>query len=432
MPSYKNNRCYEAEEVRLILGLNEIDQVQCSTQQQRALGCVLKKITGAANEALTTKEALQICLESVCCYTEWAVGHACLIDVEYVEPSKSAHVWHLASHKKCRLEAETTKIESLCTLLGRILKERSAIYIADLWRDPRFYKSQVARKIGLRAGAAFPIWIGNEIRGVLEFFSDQEMKLDATLLQFLSNFGTQLGRLADHTGSEQSVPSLSALLLRTQDTERRRIARELHDSAGQSLAAIKMKLCSALKAVNDRPEISSELVECCDLVSECLKEIRTTSHLLHPPLLDELGLAATVRSYVQGYAQRSGIDVKFNIDTGLGRLGRDVEMAFFRVIQEALTNIHRHSGSPTARITIGRSISETFVEIADSGKGLPNAMAGPHGCFSGGIGVGIAGMRERIKELNGGLEIVSTAAGTVIRAAVPRRETRKAAAQLWP
>ncbi len=231
------------------------------------------------------------------------------------------------------------------------------------------------------------------------------------------------GHITDRSSPEQSVPNLSVLLLRTQDAERRRISRELHDSAGQNLAVIKLKLESARKKLNDRSDVGSELAECCDLVSECLKEIRTTSYLLHPPLLDELGLDVAVRSYVEGFAKRSRVDVNINIDGALGRLDHDIEMAFFRVIQEALTNIHRHSGSSIARITIGRGICETFVEIADSGKGMPDAMADPYGSVFGRIGVGIAGMRERMKELSGKLEIYSTSTGTNVRASVPRKTT---------
>ena len=229
------------------------------------------------------------------------------------------------------------------------------------------------------------------------------------------------GHITDRSALERALPNLSALLLRTQDAERRRISRELHDSAGQNLAAIKLKLESVRKRLHDRPDVGSELAECCELVSECLKEIRTTSYLLHPPLLDELGLAAAVRSYIDGYVKRSKVDVNINIDGALGRIDRDIEMAFFRVIQEALTNIHRHSGSSTAGITIGRSMSETFVEIADSGKGMLDPMADPQGSFFGKIGVGIAGMRERMKELGGKLEIYSTSAGTIVRASVPRK-----------
>jgi signal transduction histidine kinase len=414
MPSHKDNPYYEAEEVTMIPELNEINHVQWSPYEQRALGCVLQRITRAAKEAPTAEEALQICLESVCRHTEWAVGHACLIDRKYPD------VWYFAPHKKHRLGPASSKI---LTLLGWVLKQRSAIYIADLWKDPRFHKSEVAREIGLRAGAGFPISMGSEIRGVLEFFSDQAMDLDAILLQFLTTLGMQLGQITDRSGREPKLPSLSVLLLRTQDAERRRISRELHDSTGQHLTAIKMKLESARKGLNDRPDVSNELAECCELVSECVKEIRTTSYLLHPPLLDELGLAAAVRSYVEGYAERSKVDVKFNIDAALSRLGRDVEMAFFRVIQEALTNIHRHSGSATAKITIGRSTSDTFVEIADSGKGMPHMISNPCGSFVGSIGVGIAGMRERIKELNGKLAIFSSSVGTIVRASVPRKQT---------
>jgi signal transduction histidine kinase len=287
----------------------------------------------------------------------------------------------------------------------------------------------VGRELGLRSGCGFPIWTGKEIGGVLEFFSDRDMQCNAALSDFLKTIGIQLGRVIERIRAEQSISHLSASLLRTQDYERRRIARELHDSTGQNLVGIKIKLVGTLKGVGDRSPIGAELTDCCRLVDECVKEIRTISHLLHPPLLDELGLAAAIRYYAEGYAERSGVEVNVSVDPGLGRLDRDIELAFFRIIQEALTNIHRHSGSHTARIKIGRNINETFVEIADSGKGMPDVMLDRYGNVFGKMGVGIASMRERIDELNGRLRISSTSRGTVVWASVPRKrksETQRA------
>lgn len=412
----------KSEAVVLIPNWTHTKNVQFPARNQKALMIAQQKIAWAANEAVTAEEALRVCLENVCRYTGWSVGHASVIEGEDAAGSQSADVWYLSTHQRDCLDIEFGEIESLTSLLGRVLKERTAIQIADLWNDPQFDRSELARKIDLRAGSGFPIWCGQEIRGVLEFFSGQPMHLDASLRQLLANAGLQMGRVVDRARPKQSVSSLSALLLRTQDDERRRIARELHDSTGQYLVAIKLKLATARKTVTENSYLNRELAECCDLANECLKEIRTTSHLLHPPLLEELGLTAAIQCYVKGYAERSGIEVALEVNPPLGRLERDVEMAFFRIIQEALTNIHRHSGSRTARITVGRSISETFVEIVDSGKGMSQVIANSYENSAGRIGVGIAGMRERIRELGGRLEISSTSAGTIVRASVPQRK----------
>lgn len=157
------------------------------------------------------------------------------------------------------------------------------------------------------------------------------------------------------------------------------------------------------------------------LVEEMSQEVRTMSHLLHPPLLDEAGLQSALRWYVEGFAQRSKINVDLDLPDGFGRLPREVETAVFRVVQECLTNIHRHSGSPTASIRLRHPDPEVLVEIADQGKGIPpekrEAIA-----QNGTPGVGIRGMRERIRQLGGTLEVTSNGTGTVISVRLPAAE----------
>ncbi|MFZ0480971.1 MAG: PAS domain S-box protein [Terriglobales bacterium] len=229
--------------------------------------------------------------------------------------------------------------------------------------------------------------------------------------------------ISDRKRSEESLRMLTGRLLRMQDEERRRIARELHDSAGQILAAISMNLTpleSRLESVNgqDMSRASNAIRESLALVSELTGELRTISHLLHPPLLDEVGLSSALRVYIEGFTDRSKIGVDFEIPEDFGRLPQDLETAIFRVVQESLTNIHRHSGSPVASLRVSRFNSEVLVEIADSGKGIPpekrkmmDSAALP--------GVGISGMRERIRQLGGSLEVDSNGNGTVIVARLP-------------
>lgn len=229
-------------------------------------------------------------------------------------------------------------------------------------------------------------------------------------------------RTAELDTANQTLRRLSARLLQLQDEERRRIARELHDSVGQMLAALSMNLAGVRADIDLLTKTTAVLTDSEDLVREMSKEVRTISHLLHPPLLDEAGLASALRWYVDGFAQRSKIEVDLDCPNDFGRLPRIVETAAFRLVQECLTNIHRHSGSPTAKIRLRHSDHEVSVEVEDKGKGIPadklEEMA------SVGIpGVGITGMRERVRQLGGTLDIGSSGSGTTVRARLPVSET---------
>ena len=205
----------------------------------------------------------------------------------------------------------------------------------------------------------------------------------------------------------QQLRELWNRLVRTQDEERRHIARELHDSVGQYLAALSMVLEAAKnKGSNDR-----KLEEAAQITDSCIAEIRTLSHLLHPPLLEEAGLASAVDWYVTGFAARSGIQAKLEIAEPLGALGKEIELVVFRVLQESLTNVHRHSGSKTVAIRIGVDSQQAWLEIQDQGRGMPDGALR--------AGVGITGMRERIENLNGDLQITSNQTGTHVRVVLP-------------
>ena len=220
-----------------------------------------------------------------------------------------------------------------------------------------------------------------------------------------------------HTATD-SLRDLSARLLRMRDDEQRRLARELHDSVGQLLAAIGMNITViAAEAEKLTPEATKCVAENAELVNEVSREIRTISHLLHPPLLDEAGLASALKWYIEGFAKRSGIEVRLEIPPDLGRLARDTEIAMFRVVQECLTNIHRHSGSETATIRV-QAGDKLTVEIQDRGKGMPEEKLRSF-ARAGRIGIGFSGMRERLRQLGGTLELESNGRGTLVRAILP-------------
>jgi PAS domain S-box-containing protein len=220
--------------------------------------------------------------------------------------------------------------------------------------------------------------------------------------------------------SELSLRSLSARLLKLQDEERRRIARDLHDTTGQKIAVLGMNLDRLAKIVDlKKAGVRDALVECRDTVSKIGDEIRTLSYLLHPPLLDESGLASAVHWYAEGFAKRSGIEIDLRIDEDLVRLPKDAEVALFRVLQESLTNVLRYSGSSVARIAISQTPGCVHLEVIDYGKSAPVASGRLSSTGGASLGVGIPGMRERLRQLGGQLEVEFGSQGTRVHAILP-------------
>ena len=213
--------------------------------------------------------------------------------------------------------------------------------------------------------------------------------------------------------ANDELQHLSAHLLSAQDRERRRIARELHDGIGQYLAAMKMSIDVALSQTT-KPHIAQEAIkDCFGLMQRCTKEIRTMSYLLHPPLLEEMGLATAVPWYVEGFTERSGIKVGLHMPPKFDRLPQPIEMVLFRLLQESLTNIHRHSESKLADIRLELDAEFATLIVRDEGKGFDVVEAASK------VGVGIAGMRERVREIGGEFTINSQPGGTTIRATIP-------------
>jgi PAS domain S-box-containing protein len=222
--------------------------------------------------------------------------------------------------------------------------------------------------------------------------------------------------------SEDSLRRLSLHLLRTQDEERRRIGRDLHDSLGQTLSVLKMKLDSLPGTIglNSNDPRNQNIAACANLTEDCIKEVRTIAYLLYPPMLEEMGLKSAISWYLDGFSKRSGIRTTFEIAPNFARLPRHVETAIFRVLQESLTNVHRHSGSDVASVRLFNRGGMTILEVSDKGKGMPAQHStefkqdGVHA-----LGVGLRGMEERMRQLGGGLELQSSPRGTTVVASVP-------------
>ena len=218
--------------------------------------------------------------------------------------------------------------------------------------------------------------------------------------------------------ANQGLRELTGRLMQLQDEERRRIARELHDSVGQTLAALAVNLTTVSADIERLVKTAKTVSDSLVLAQEMHKEVRTVSYLLHPPLLDEAGLASALQWYVEGFSERSKIGVQLEITEDFGRLPQEIETALFRTVQECLTNIHRHSGSSVASIRLVRSVNEIHLKVEDQGSGIPREKL-EEVSSDGTPGVGIRGMRERMRQLRGSLTIQSDENGTVVEVSLP-------------
>jgi PAS domain S-box-containing protein len=240
---------------------------------------------------------------------------------------------------------------------------------------------------------------------------------DSKLLeQSIRGSAIELERMVDVRTAE--LRRLSSRLMTLQDEERRRIAREIHDGLGQELAAAKM-IMDGILSKNSSPSGQQAAADASQLVDRAIRQVRTISHLLHPPLLDEVGLVSALRWYLDGLSERSGIEIHLEIDPpDLRRLRSDLETAIFRIIQEALTNMFRHSGARNGRVSLTESEADIVVRVHDDGKGIeePVIQLRPES-----VGVGIGGMRQRVSELGGRLRLANANPGTIVEVVIPSR-----------
>jgi signal transduction histidine kinase len=267
---------------------------------------------------------------------------------------------------------------------------------------------RVMTSLGKFASSAYQILVS---LNALNFAMAGREKSEAALR--LSN-ATLEDLIEKRTGA---LRQLTIKLLQSQDEERRRFARNLHDSIGQHLTGLKMNL-DMMKSLGRQPARPELLSECLQTVEECLKETRTISYLLHPPLLDEAGFESAARWYVDGFARRDGIEATLRFPENMERLPRSVELALFRILQESLTNVHRHSGSPTVDIEVGVDAYRVTLAVRDTGQGIPQPIL-ERFFESGAAGIGLAGMRERVADLGGELRVQSNDNGALLTATIP-------------
>jgi PAS domain S-box-containing protein len=262
-------------------------------------------------------------------------------------------------------------------------------------------------------------WIGtstdiHDRKAAEEVLRNAREELEARVVERTADLRREIN---DRQRAESELRELSGRLLTLRDAEQRRIARDLHDSAGQLLTATTISLAAAAQEANSMSaQAAKALSEAADLVQETIREIRIVSHLLHPPLLDEAGLPSGLREYLEGFSNRGSIKVDLAISDRFGRLPMDIETTIFRVVQECITNIHRHSDSKTARVEVLRLPGEIRVEVKDNGKGMPAKRSS---------GLGLRGMKERVGQFGGQLEIHSSHKGTTVVVRLPLESSRE-------
>jgi signal transduction histidine kinase len=406
-------------------------------------------------DAPSLEEVTSGILRGICESLHWDCGNLWVVDPA-TETLRHVAEWHrpLRRLEGFRRAGAGLTFKPGVGMAGRVWSEGRPIWVPNLAADPNFIRAELATSLGLRTAMGVPISVGREVYGVMTFFSRRVQPPDETLLPMMATLGSQIGQFIQrrraedelreaHAGLEMKVArrtdqlsrmnralqdeiaerrqaedllrQLSTRLLRIQDEERQRLARDLHDSTAQSLAGLSMNLAVAQEcrdALDERARTALDESEA--LAERCSREIRSMSYLLHPPLLTEVGLVAAVRWCADGFAQRSGIAVELDLARGFGRLPADVENALFRIVQECLANVHKHSGSPTARIRLERRGRSVALEVRDDGRGMPADLLKP-GDAVGTLGVGLLGMRERVRQLGGRFDIDSGAGGATVR-----------------
>jgi signal transduction histidine kinase len=252
-------------------------------------------------------------------------------------------------------------------------------------------------------------------RALLLAHGELEARIAERTLQLSETNQALRVEIAERKQAEGALRQLSARLLNVQDEERQRLARELHDSTAQELAALSMNLAVVRQSPGPFDgRATRALQECATLSERCTRAIRSISYLLHPPLLEEAGLPAAVRWCADGFVRRSGLSVDLDLPADFGRLPLDIERTLYRIVQECLNNVQRHSGSKTAAIRLGRSGDRVTLHVSDEGHGMPEGMA-ERRTDAGSLGLGILGMRERVRQLGGSLTIDSTPQGATVR-----------------
>jgi PAS domain S-box-containing protein len=385
-------------------------------------------VAAGAGAAPTSEHAIRFCLRQVCDYFHWVFGHAHMFSERIPGARVPLDVWHFGLHERANSIKATIAAKRLIfqeEWYSRILATRRAALVVDLETEPELLANLEVRNLGLSSALAAPIVVGSEVAGICQYFSDEPINRERLFQDIMANLAARLGQIIEQKQAQERVHRLSARLFHAQDDDRRQLARELHDTTAQNVAAILMDL-----GIIDRcgsaltPEARHALCESLSLARQSLQEIRSFSYLIHPPMLDELGLIPALRIFIEGFSQRSGMHVHLEMPDSSPQLSKQLETTIFRVIQEALSNARRHSGSSTADVKLNMNPTELKLSVGNETTG--DLLWGQTGVQSAKLGVGIRSMQERVQHLGGHLTFDIGKNRTVLQVFFPLRETTRA------
>jgi PAS domain S-box-containing protein len=410
------------QEPCILLSLRTSTQRQLAETLRRssAFARFLNALTIGVAEAPTIEHAIRFCIHQICDFRRWPLAHARILAKRFQAFHVPADIWHFGLN--ARSESRAPSITSKHNLSSidwypRIATTACPFVAEDLLSESDLAVRELARALHLKSALVTPMLVGREVVGTLEFFSYETMGLDKLLSEMMASLGERVGRLIEQKRADARIESLSTRLLHVQDDERRRLARELHDTTAQHIAAILMDL-NVLSRRNQVLDVESRsaLSECISLARQSLHEIRTFSYLLHPPMLDELGLVSALRIFIEGFSERSGMRVNFEPPESYNKLPSALEVTLFHVVQEGLINAHRHSGSPWAKVRLALNPGEARITVENE---TTSELSTLHARQEAKMGVGMRSLQERLEHFGGRSALHSDSYRTTLEAVLP-------------
>jgi signal transduction histidine kinase len=365
-------------------------------------------VGSALASAMDLRRILQKCAEAIVKHVEAAFARVWLLndDQGVLELQASAGMY-------TRINGTYSRIALRKLEIGHVAWKKTKHLNNDIVHHSRIDDKKWAKREGLVAFAGYPLVIGKRVIGVVGMFFKHS--ITRAILDTLGSVADAIAQGIERIRAEDGLRQLSGQLLRSQDEERRRIAYDLHNVTGQNLVTLLTSLDQLRRALPSSRNWRKLIIHCEKVVQQCLTEVRTLSYLLHPPMLDKFGLEDAIREYLEGFGERSGIRFRVRVPPNLGRFNREAELVLFRVVQESLTNVRRHSRSKWAEIRIERHEKKVVLEVRDKGPAITTQRsdrAHP-------AGVGIASLQERTRHIGGRLDIEFRKVGTLVRAIVP-------------
>jgi signal transduction histidine kinase len=372
-----------------------------------------KDIAVASNETQSIENTLEYCLKRICAHAGWPVGHLYLTSEPYSLQLVPAGIWHLDDPVRFETFRKITEVTPFNTgegLPGRVIASGKPAWIIDVTKDPNFPRANLAKNIGVKAGFAFPILIGDEIVGVMEFFSSEAVEPNSKLLEIMTQVGTQLGRVLERKRAEEdakhSHEQLRKLYHRLElvrEEERTRMSREIHDELAQALTALKMEISLLDKKLdkNDSPlrSYTQMMLEILDTTIQAGKKLVMD---LRPPILDDFGLQEAIEWQAIEFENRTGIQCDIDFGKNYLVLDKDRSTTLFRIFQETLTNVTRHAKADKVKISLKNGDGSVTLQVRDNGIGISKQQ------IANRRSLGLLGIRERALVWGGKVDIMGT------------------------